>query len=493
MSERSLSNENAIVAKVGGVTIAAQTSAGSDYVKKVTHPPTTLPSGYGGIPDASQPNFIPLEVKAETNVPITFTVGASATTTTTTSATRMLFMQPSGGLVGSYVFYWTGSAWIQVGNQTVTGGVPAITTNTPATRLSGYNFNNFATDLASTRTAYKSTTFYLNATDFNNQGTITDAKFKPNIVRGKYQQLALEMSARHRKSLNDVLIRQFKLDLTDPDADYDIQIVDFTNGLGAINQLNAFTAGAYAFTNVFPQTSSEVLTFSPKGATRMLREGSFIVQQPIQTVQLWSNVTGSSETYPGIMQPRNTVYSIVRCDSGSDSIFAALMNGYQTSTVATGHSDTPWNNLDWSFTLIDGISSATTNVSPPYITVKQFVGIEGSPRPESSSLLAFQKMLPLPDPEALQMAAGIFHSRPDSLPAAANDFGTIAKTLATFLPTAVTWLKGLFAKRDPQSGMTPTQMHAVQRPIALAYHAKRRAAQNAPRQRTGPSIQAIGA
>jgi hypothetical protein len=60
----------------------------------------------------------------------------------------------------------------------------------------------------------------------------------------------------------------------------------------------------------------------------------------------------------------------------------------------------------------------------------------------------------MPDGEALSMASAIFHARPDSLPASANDFGTIASVLTSVLPEAWKLVKGLFS-HDSKSEKKP--------------------------------------
>ena len=74
-----------------------------------------------------------------------------------------------------------------------------------------------------------------------------------------------------------------------------------------------------------------------------------------------------------------------------------------------------------------------------------------------SSLLPSQELLPFNDPKAMQIASGIFHARPDSLPASANDLASIGSTIIKFLPTAVSWLSDLFKNRNSAPKQHPKQ------------------------------------
>jgi len=460
-------NENNAVARIGNVIVAAQTQAGSDYVKKVTHPPTVLPSGYSGRPDASQPNFVPLETKAEFNVPLTALIPASATTVNPMTFDKILFVQTGGGFNHTYVFYYYAGGWVQMANQAaVAGTFPAISGNVVAVPNVGYNFNNFKADVDVFRTGYKSTTFYLNATDFSNQGTRTTAKFKPNIKRTRFADLLSTMNESDQKKaikvLNTCLLNKTPVDrfemlsLKDSSYDFEVQIWDH-NAPNATTQLLGFTSSTFQISNVLPNTPADVLVSSPKATTSMARDGDFVVQQPVDTVVLWNAASDASDSFTQV-SPTGCVLSFIRCASTVGTTLVPLWgaNNNTFPTAVGTNSDTPWQNFDWSYTMFDGLSISAAAVTTPYITVKGFTGWECSPSP-FGSLQPFQKMLPLPDPEALQMTAGIFHARPDSLPASANDWGTLGKVVTAALPAVANWLTGLFGKAGAKKANTAAQ------------------------------------
>jgi len=514
MSTAAEPNNN--VMTIQGTPIRAQTAAGADYVSKVCHPPTTIPSGYGGTPDASMPNFVPIEVKCESNIPVTYQTGISNTVspfieTRFPADGRILLVGPSGGYVANYVFYWTGQGWLSAGRQ-LPPLAPRIDNNTPATTCSGYNFANFHSDISSFRTVYKSSTFYLNATDFNNQGTVTTAKFKPDIYRVAAVDVermegpegrALRRAVAGQLNLNfkstpepdpltklvldkkksshvDLMAKlmQAKLNIRDDDSDfevideaedeairkhlresvyqYDIQVWDLTSVDGGITTNSTNPASFLIFGAGLPQSPADVLTMSPKGVMRAAKDGAFVVSQPVDPVQLWTSMQNNTTSPSSFTSPANLTMSLIKTVAVGTPSFQGLNNGSNyyniVSTAGPPIVDMTWNNLDWHYTIFDGLSAPTFNTSgipinAPYITDKTYFGIEGNARSQGS-LTSFQRLLPLPDPEAMQMAVGIFHARPDSLPASANDFGTLATLAVKMLPTAVTWLKQVFGRKN---------------------------------------------
>lgn len=490
------------IGTIQGMKIEAGTPAGAAYVSKVTHPPTAMPSDYQGRPDCSQSNVVLMEVKSEMNISPILTLPVNSNSTQTLNPSSILFVQSSGMYVSNYVFYISPTTLsprsaVQPCSQQSTGNQPAIAqANPPATLNQGYQFGNFARDVACFRSTYKSTTYYLNATNFNNQGTVTTAKFKPSIIhsnnatqymrlhhhenpklktphnisvsnRNLINALKLAVGANQPDSKQDkIKFRHNKQDddgydvvdesrsndkenLNDYPFSYAFQIWDwgFRSGQDDFSALLNNSSNIYANT-FLPSNASEILVMSPKACTRPAKEGAFVVQQQIGEIMEWTEVSESVTT--GIADPPGLQLCLVRIYAPEQQIFY-YQPLYATNNSNVQHAlracDTPWNNLDWSFTLFEGLTTPS-NLSPtmsgvPYITLKTFAGMEMQVNP-NSSLVSFQRTLPLPDHDAIAMAVGIMHARPDSLPAAANDLGTIAMTAIKYLPTAVTWLKDLF-------------------------------------------------
>lgn len=466
------------VARLDGQVIKTSTVAGAAYVKKVTHPPTVMPQDYMGTPDMSAPNVVLLETKAESNIPPIIVKGSNLTTTITTNPSSMLFVVPSSPYAACYCFMQTApNTWVQPVSTVNTPGTNPLIQQVavPAVLESGYNFNNFRNDASVYRMVYKSTTFYLNATDFNNQGTITTAKFKPNLIKtnnasgylatlngadklsfvnalgplGKAWRFASlnqdDFTVVGKPDYNDIRIN--------PQFDGAIQIWEVPAAAGASIMGVPFSGSMTALTNILPNTASDVLTMSPKGCTRPAKDGAFVVQQQAGPISEWVNVNDFTSVQT--VRPVGTVISMIRTQIAGAYAFAPLFSvdpiGVGSTSASAG--DCPWSNLDWSITLLEGLTipstTGTTLSSVPYVTIKSFSGCELQAS-SNGSLLPFQRLLPLPDPDALMMATGIFHARPDSLPASANDLGSIAATAIKFLPTAVGWLKDLFGSKPKQ-------------------------------------------
>lgn len=484
------------VANLQGTSVNALTPAGAAFVKKVTHPPSEIPADYQGTPDCSAPNVVQIEVKGEINIPPALTLPAAATGSATTSInpSSILFLQSNGVWVGNYVFFLVNGQWIQPVNSIAP--LPLISQlSVPACLNSGYNFDNFAQDFAKFRTVYKSSTYYLNATGFNNQGTVTTAKFTPTVYGANIPTTAADLLRLHKhcdkstKSLLDAINKMMFLQPSQKknveDDGYEVlgnnrerltafksinevptevylQVVEFNSGaITAIPNSNMANVN-----NVMPETASDVLTMSSKGITRPAKDGAFVVLQQQGPVSEWTTVNQSLPAYPTV--PVRLLWTLMRTQSAAGVYaYVPLYSSPSTgNTVQPFACDVPWNNLDWSYTLFEGLTvppqatPSTTLTGTAYITVKTYVGMEGRVN-SFSSLRPFQRLLPMPDSSAMTMVTGIMHARPDSLPASANDLGTIAATAIKFLPTAVGWLKDLFGGKKQQESAMATAKEFV--------------------------------
>ena len=496
-------SDNTVVLHDKGVEVRCKTVYGAEYVKKVTHPPSD--ARFEGTPSKASPNVTIFEITAETNVPVTFQVIKDAPVSIQDiNASAILFLTPSGGKVGSYVFYRTATnTWAQQAWLNAPSGNPepkAIC----ACRNDAYNWQDqYAQDFAASRQAYKSTTFYLNATKNNNQGVVTTAKFKPSII-GSYEQLGqafnlnvgnlegpityqglvkLHTNLGQKQTVQQLQtmfegdnIKTRRPQVTDdldedgyqvltpksskvagPAPDFRVQLFN----LGTMTNTGYSTPGkdqSVWVTNVLPNDATQLLNLSRKAASRLAQEGAFVVQGDSDDVNLFQPVPAvgpegaNLTTAKGLYQTAFCYFDPnINPSSGGSVGYVKLLDAPIKSGVESfRYSDIPWNMSDWSWTLFDGLS--TTNADAwglPYITVKTVTGWEAQPRNKSFASLV-QRLLPLPDPDALEMAAGIHAQRPDSLPASANDLGSIASTVLQFLPTAVGWLKDLFGSKPKQ-------------------------------------------
>lgn len=464
MNNNNNTNDNSkSIGTVHGVKIETGTAAGAAYVNKVTHPPSPMTSEYQGRPDCSAPNVVLMELKGEVNIPPIITVPKTNSTTKTINPSSILFLQSSGAIVSNYVFMLVNDSdtgingWVQPQGQASSPNTyPSIVAATPpACKLSGYNFEAWPTDVASHRKTYKSSTYYLNATNFNNQGVVVSAKFKPNIVQGITLNELFQQHSNCKRSMENLknAVQSFNsfevVDFKNPSTIVNVQFLDFGEaGSGKVNTI-PFSPSLYS-NQLLPLTASDLLTFSPKAATRPAKDGAFVVQQQEDEIIPWVSSSTTSVAFATL--PPGLTLSFMRCvEDGAYKyvpLYSSSTNGLTTSPLTA---EVPWSSLDWSMTLFEGLTIpntvGTTLTSVPYITIKSFLGLEIQPRP-NTSLVTFQRTLPLPDDDAIKMAIGIMHARPDSLPAAANDLASIASTAIKFIPTAVEWLKDIFSNKE---------------------------------------------
>lgn len=210
-----------LVGKMRDMEIHTPTPAGAAYVNKVTHPPSPRSPDYRGVPDCSSPNVVHLELKGEYNFSPVITRATAPNVITSTVVGKMLFLQTSSPQVGVYCWLADNGGWVQPQSQPANPDQqhPAIAQKCASASIcKGYNFSNFADDVAQYRATYKSTTFYLNATDFNNQGTITCAKFKPSITAPVI--LAQYVSQLETDDEIDSVLDCLRVPRDEPDDDY---------------------------------------------------------------------------------------------------------------------------------------------------------------------------------------------------------------------------------------------------------------------------------
>ena len=501
-----------VVLKDKGTEVCCKTVYGANYVKKVTHPPSD--ARFEGTPSKASPNVAIFEIISETNVPVTFQQQTEKGVIKDINSSGLLFLTPSGGKVGSYVFYRTAAnTWAQ---QSWLNAPPSNPTpkSICATLNDAYEWQTqYGRDFAASRQAYKSTTFYLNATKNNNQGVVTTAKFKPSIINSANrlaemfnidtssmtsftlsQLIECHRAAGHRNTvqqlqratvdLNKQLQQKCRLSEIDEEgyqvlskksnvdanfADWEIQLFNLGTIPGGTESQPNLDQSAW-MNNVLPNDATQLLNLSRKAASRLAVDGAFVVQADSDDVNLFistpcghvrqsdagvTNKNGLLATFLAWFDPNAS------SGTGQMNYIPLLDQPILTGTQATRYSDIPWNMSDWSWTLFDGLSTSNSEAwGLPYITVKTVTGWEAQPRTKSFPAL-IQRLLPLPDPDALEMAAGIHLQRPDSLPASANDLGTIASTVLQFLPSAVGWLKDLFGSKPKQESAMQKAMEFV--------------------------------
>lgn len=389
--------------------LPTETPAGRAWAEKYLHPPSVKRNGYIATPDNNMCPVATLELDSIANISPIFTISSVQY-----YSTDLLFLQGSGARVVAYVFVRTPA--IMSGNW-------ILHPQTPAVVFDQYDFDgSWGSDVSLQRLGYKSCTYYLNATQFNDQGTVTVAQFRPNIFTST-QTLPTDPTCSTPFEI------QKRISST---ADYNSQIID----LGRIDG-GGFT-GAYV-----PSTTTMVQQSSPKAVSHMAREGAFVPQHWSQPINLFYNQPdGQNGSEFDMVQ---TYIRFIQADH-SEHLLPLFNSPPSTPPTLAQMSDTVWSDFSWAYVFFAGLSVPTgeSMANAPYITVKSYLGVEVQPSIKSSFVF-FQTPAPIPDDRAIHVAAGLVHQKPDGFPSSANDFGSIIALAASFVPRAITWVKNLFS------------------------------------------------
>jgi len=422
---------------MSNVSLPTETSQGRAWVEKYLHPPSVTKSDFVACPDNNLNPVTTLNFETITNIPLSCTIGA-----TIHPIDEVFFLQTTGARVISFVFVrsigFNGGEWFQHPQQ-------------PAILNDSYNFlSNWDSDVSMQRMSYKSCTYYLNSTAFNDQGTVTIAQTRPDIYN--FITSALPPLPPPPPPTTDVF-QPTPYDHVDIDFDnvhfvrrlngefdYNAQVIDLGDISGASN------SGAYV-----PSTPTQIQQSSPRAVTHLARQGAFVPQHWSQPINRFynndDNGTGSTNS---LIQ---TFVRFTTSDRSQHTVRLYLKNqadgNIPVVDTLDNCADTTWSDFTFSFVYFSALSTqpalSTILISPAYITVKSIYGIEVQPRVKSS-LVFFQENSPIPDDRALHVAAAIVHQKPDGFPSSANDFGSILGLVTTFAPKVFDWLSHAFSK-----------------------------------------------
>ncbi len=319
-----------------------------------------------------------------------------------------------------------------------------------------YNFDNFANDVMTYRTAYKSMTAYMNATQFNDTGMVTGAQFNPpllfagtviqmntekpdlfydfmlsehvrcgKVVIGKKHPDYLEHKKKYHalpRYVVSELREQLGIDgddLPSLDPNTTIQVVHF----GAVRQ----------GVSIVP-TPSQLMAMSERSWTGKAKEGAFVVQRLNTLTPEWLTAgnTNNNET--------NGLYLCYQFfkDSTGDTHFVPF---YDNTVVGTPGAnlpvlrDTLWSkDMTWSWTIFQGLSlnPQTAGTTEQLLIFKYLLGLELQPSP-SSAFAGLTKLAPKPDAGAMQALMARFYAEKDCKPACYNFLGGLASALGPIL------------------------------------------------------------
>lgn len=423
------------------MSIATESAAGRAWVEKYLHPPSVPRSTYAGTPDNNMSPITSLEFETVNNVPVSFVVEG-----TTYQATDIFFLQTTGAMVVAYVFVRTplynSNEWFQHPQY------PAIVNDS-------YDFvNNWGSDVAMQRMAYKSCTYFLNATAFNDQGTVTIAQARPAFFVFQSPHIPPTDLPEHVTDSTS-----FEVVPTKPrtrvtgEFDYNAEILDMGDVSGP-----GF-AGAFV-----PATPTQVQQSNPKAVTHMARDGAFVTQHWSQpTNRFWNNADLGSGSSNDLVQ---TWARFILADRSEHTV------RLYTKMAATGLppaaptlsncADTIWTDFTVAYVYFSGltVNSLANAFGNAYITVKSMYCVEVQPHAKSSFVF-FQNSPPVPDDRAIHIASAVTHQVPDGFPASANGLGTILGIAATYAPKVISWLHNAFKANTPSPAEKQAEFAAV--------------------------------
>lgn len=411
------------------------------FLQKVLHPPSAVP-GFNGLPTNDVRSQVLLEYRnMELNVnPVYFTSPTTAPYPNTLPTFDICYLMTNGMRVLNIPFVTDPAQPTQFVQDLANTSL-----------LSTYDASHLVKDAQLYRTIYKSTTFYLNATAFNNTGMVTSCQFNPNILfsgtllgmsntnpamfydfvsqkhnktnlflaNPNYEQLANwdQFPHYHRQEL----LRRLKLNPKDSlniDPNASIQILSL--GLGS----NGDTAQPIP-------TSSQILQQSMRSYGGRARDGAFVVQKLNTIAPAWTTAGNTARTPPGV----NNRDGLFECyfyllypDGGGayTPFIAPTAAGVPIADVQNLY-DTLWTkDMTFSWVRFSGLNRniTTTGDSTQLMIVKTYLGFELQPS-LVSPFAGVQRVAPKPDLEAMQAMMDAFYELKDCLPARYNFWGTI--------------------------------------------------------------------
>jgi len=400
---------------MSNVSLPTETAPGRAWVEKYLHPPSVQRSAFVATPDNNISPVTTLSFETVNNIPL---VGSIGTPPVIVNFSEIMFLQTTGARVVSYVF---------VRSPTFGAGQWFQHPQFPAIINDSYDFvANWGADVSLSRLSYKSCTYYLNSTAFNDQGTVTIAQARPAIF---VSSLALippmeDQRLEMRSRLGN-------------EAEYNTQVLDVgdVSGQGV--------GGAYV-----PASPTQLQQSNPKAVTHLARDGAFVPQhwsQPINKFYVVPDIGNGSEQ--DLLQCYIRYTDSAHAEHAIPLYVKMAPNGTIPAVRTLENSgDTTWTDFTIAYVYFSGLSiiPATVPISNAYITVKSLYGVEIQPCVRSSFVF-FQQTPPIPDDRAIHVAAAIVHQKPDGFPAAANDLGSILALAATYAPKVISWLSNAFA------------------------------------------------
>lgn len=423
-SEQDVEKSDKSIGRVGGLALEMETGPGAAWTEKYLHPPGDRRPEYAGITDINNTPSVHLEYRLEDNIS-TIQGGATVYPRVT-----MLILP---GMQYPLAVFRTD----QTGAVTQTGLAEQ--------QNQAFNLESFIANAGSYRMAYKSTTAYLNATDFNNQGTVSTAKFRPEV---QLLPTALFFEQYKNHAGFEECARKLRGLSKSKKPDDDFEVLGLKSSPGIANSVQVIKLGRV------PTSPSEVLQLNPKSCSRPAKEGAFMVSGFTQPTQEYKSLANSSTSAVAPFAPIGTAcyYEIYDPILNQNTITSFNSTKYPGLMF-----DVPWDTMEAGWIMFDGLSVAiggAAAATPPYITLKTVIGAELEPL-TTSVLQPLVDSAVVDDQKALRCGFGGMVQMQSSMPACANDFGSILATAAAYAPKVISWFSDLFGKKDGQKLSAP--------------------------------------
>jgi len=449
------------VTKVNNKSIDVDTPSGAAWVRKYLHPPCATPDAYAGYPDSNNSPSTDAEYKGL--VDISTAISNPGPPVSTSFCNKVLLLHTSSAIAPVIAF-----------KQITDGTIVQLPTDVVLNR--NINVQDMVAQNSSGRVTYKSTTSWLNATGFNNQGNVTSGLFRPNIVLFRagdlipYFDRVTDLAKRYSlyaqlynfynrdKQFLPVLTKKSKQMESEGYELLESDNVDVTqtykNRISVAATYLKSTSAIDNFVQILqvgqlPFDPSQILMMSPNAVADKATVGSFVVQRFDQPSIMYKDFAANGMAPPGgvsTLVGMPCYYLQLTAPTGGQivPITVAAQPGNATGILA----DLPWFDFMWGWTLYEGLSvqSEGATISPPYISVKTITGFEFQPLPDSM-LSPFIRNCAVYDMSALRLATTTNHAIADSLPSAANFWGSIGKMLLTAAPSIIDTVSGLFGSK----------------------------------------------
>lgn len=415
------------------------------FARKCFHPPTAVP-GYIGLPTNDSRSQVCLEWRnlemmtnpivnnGSTNVtlgPADLTAFDYAILIGTGARINMIpYVYCSGG-PGSSV----GSGWYQ------------DLANTQFQTL--YNWTNWWKDANKYRPAYRSSTFYLNATAFNDTGMVACEQFNPALLwRGTVMDWLEQKPHSCYEFIKQKVAKMSKPLLTAPTEAQrsrweSIPIHHRTEILRRCGYSSIDTL------NLDPNVSAQVLNLGSNGTNFLVPENSQILAQDIRsysgrardgcfTVNKMTSISPEWMTATNTAAPADFENGMYECyiywtDSTGGPHFTDILEPV-TTTVNVTH-DTMWSNsMSWAWVRFTGLSlNSQVSTNTQLLIMKTITGIEVQPQ-MASAWMGMVTAGPPPDLAAFQSLMEAFYHSKDGYPAKFNFWGELAAVAGEILP-----------------------------------------------------------